>query len=458
MFVVENYNQDVQCKTLTHSADVFHEALKDGDRYYHVQNPNGADYDILYKGNTEWFGNLVPSYIGDMLPEYRAYDENDRDSLEIDLLNSYSQYVVLKLTEYSIAISRAVLKYTDKHVYFMDPRILWFLEPDERLHIGQMPVEDDDTMFLVGPVGNGYIKGEKPSNKKSDIFVFNSLFLIQHLLNGKKRSDVKYLRPSLEDVGSGLSGLLILISRVISFAKEIGFDITYDNEKIGKFKTKELKKYFKLDLNKDDMTEENTIRIDNIASFFITWRFYQLKETINTDILQDKFLNDLNEYADATIESRRVLGVLIRGTDYKSVGFAGSRAQAAVKDMYPLIKEWMEDGKYDVIFLATEDLDVLNEMRELFKDKVITIAQERHTVDEFKKGQVINDFERQIYSKEEYEERMMDTIINYFYALYLLSKCEAFMSSGQNNGYDTVVSLNEGKFERVHRFMLKEAF
>ena len=65
-----------------------------------------------------------------------------------------------------------------------------------------------------------------------------------------------------------------------------------------------------------------------------------------------------------------------------------------------------------------------------------------------------NDFEKQIYSNEEYDDRVMDTSINYFYALYLLSKCEAFMSSGQNNGYDTVVSLNEGKFERVHRFML----
>lgn len=336
----------------------------------------------------------------------------------------------------------------------MDSRILWFLEENERLHIGKTPIEDEKTVYLVGPLGSDYIKGDAPSNKKSDIYVFNNLFFIQYLLNGRKRKDVKYIKLPLDNSPSGLSGLLISISGITMFAKEIGFDVCYNEDTIGKFKVLELNKYFNINLYKEDSTKENTIETESIYFFFMTWRYYSLKEVVSTSILQDKFLQDLNEYADATIESRRALGVLIRGTDYKSVGFSGSRSQAAVKDMYPLIKEWMEDGKYDVIFLATEDLDVLNEMREIFKDKVITIAQERHTVDEFKKGQIINDFEKQIYSKEEYDYRIMDTSINYFYALYLLSKCEAFMSSGQNNGYDTVVSLNEGKFERVHRFIL----
>lgn len=458
MFVVEDFNKDIECKTLKHSFNVFHEALKDGDKYYHVSNQNGQDYDILYKGNTEWFGDRMPQHVGRVIPEYKTYDEDDIESLDIDFLNFNSQYIVLKLTEYSIAVARVVLKYTDKHVYFMDSRILWFLEENERLHVGEMPIEDENAIYLVGPLGSGYIKGDTPSNKKSDIFVFNSLFFIQYLLNGRKRKDVKYIKLPLDNSSSGLSGLLISISGITIFAKEIGFDVCYNKETIGKFKVSELNKYFKINLYKEDSTKENTIETESVYFFFLTWRYYSLKEVVRTSILQDKFLQDLKEYADATIESRRALGVLIRGTDYKNVGFNGSRSQAAVKDMYPLIKQWMEDGKYDVIFLATEDLDVLKQMREIFKDKLITIAQERHTVDEFKKGQIINDFEKQIYSKEVYDERMMDTSINYFYALYLLSKCEAFMSSGQNNGYDTVVSLNEGKFERVHRFILKEAF
>lgn len=454
MFVIENFNKNIECKTLKHSINIFHEALKDGDKYYHVSSPDGQNYDIIYKGNTEWFGDRMPQYVGKMIPEYKTYDENDKDSLDIDFLNSSSKYIVFQLTEYSIAISRAILKYTDKHVYCMDSRILWFLEENERLHINEKPKEDENTVYLVGPLGGGYIKGDAPSNKKSDIFVFNSLFYIQNLLNGKKRKDVKYIKLPLDNSPSGLSGLLISISGITTFAKEIGLDVCYNEDSIGKFKVSELNKYFKIDLYKEDSTKSNTVEVENVYYFFLTWRYYSLKEVITTNILQDKFLQELDEYANAIIKKRRALGVLIRGTDYKKVGFNSSRSQASVEDMYPLIEKWMNECSYDVIFLATEDLDILNTMRSLFKDKVITVAQERHKTDEFKQGQIINDFEKQIYSKEEYDYRIMDTSINYFYALYLLSKCEAFICSGQNNGWDTVLSLNNGKFERTHRFMI----
>ncbi len=42
MFTVEEYNGDVVCKTIEHSTDVFHEALKDGEKYYHVRNAVGT--------------------------------------------------------------------------------------------------------------------------------------------------------------------------------------------------------------------------------------------------------------------------------------------------------------------------------------------------------------------------------------------------------------------------------
>ena len=84
MFVVEDFNKDIECKTLKHSFSVFHEALKDGDKYYHVSNQNGQDYDILYKGNTEWFGDRMPQHVGRVIPEYKTYDEDDIESLDID--------------------------------------------------------------------------------------------------------------------------------------------------------------------------------------------------------------------------------------------------------------------------------------------------------------------------------------------------------------------------------------
>ena len=72
----------------------------------------------------------------------------------------------------------------------------------------------------------------------------------------------------------------------------------------------------------------------------------------------------------------------------------------------------------------------------------------------FGKGQIINELEKQIYTEKEYDDRVIDTTINYYYALHLLSRCDAFMCSGQNNGWDTVNAMNGGKFERKYKFMI----
>lgn len=451
MFSVEEYNKEVACKTLEHSAKVFHEALADGERYYHVHNANGEDYDIQHKGNTEWFGDMIPSYVGKVVPEYLSYDEDDTSLMDIEFLGIYSKYIILKATEYSIAVARAVLRYTDKHVYFMDPRAVWFLEPHERLHIGQMPEEDDKTVFLVGALGKGYVKGEISTNKMSDIFVFHSLFLMQDLLAGRKKEDIKYVDYPIANSPMGIGGLLIQTSWIMTFANQMGWKIVYNGEKIGKYNVSALNKYFKIDFSRDDNTDENTVAIA-LPYLNTSWRFYSLSGALSEDILQKKFHEELDEYAEAIIAGRKVLGVLIRGTDYKTVGFTGARVQATVDDMVPMLKQWMEEEDYEVIFLATEDLDILNQMREVFGKKVVAIAQERHSVKEFEKGQIINELEKQLYAEDEYDSRVIENTINYYYALYLLSKCNGFMCSGQNNGWDTVNAMNAGKFEKIYRF------
>lgn len=58
-------------------------------------------------------------------------------------------------------------------------------------------------------------------------------------------------------------------------------------------------------------------------------------------------------------------------------------------------------------------------------------------------GQIITEYEKEK-NKEDYEAKLEDTTINYFYALYILSRCDAFLCSGQCNGWDNVLSLNGG--------------
>lgn len=455
MFTIEEYNKDVKCKTIEHSENVFHEALEYGEKYYHVHNVAGADYDISYKENMEWFEGIVPAYAGKIIPDYTRYDEDERESIDIDFLNAYSRYVCVKLTEYSIAMARIILKYTDKSVYFMDSRISWFIKENDRLHIGEMPEVTEDTVFMVGALGKGYVKGDivdENSNKKSDIFMFHSAFYLQELLDGRKRSQVKYMEYPGANTVMGIGGILVNTSIYIEFARQLGFELIHNGDRISKFKVEDLNKFFNLDFRREDGTKENTMNVSVAAYVHILWRFCNIPGVMNKDMLVDTFAEELEEYTEAVIGGRRALGVLIRGTDYKSTGFKGTRQQATVEDMVPKIEEWMQKYGYDRIVLATEDQDVLNQMREVFGDKVVAIAQERHTVAEFHKGQIINELEKEIYTEDEYDNRIIETNINYFYALYLLSRCTGFMCSGQNNGWDTVNAMNGGKFDNVYRF------
>ena len=52
----------------------------------------------------------------------------------------------------------------------------------------------------------------------------------------------------------------------------------------------------------------------------------------------------------------------------------------------------------------------------------------------------------------DYEGSVAESTVNYFYALYMLSRCTAFICSGACNGYDLAVGFNGGKYERVYLF------
>ena len=118
------------------------------------------------------------------------------------------------------------------------------------------------------------------------------------------------------------------------------------------------------------------------------------------------------------------------------------------KGAYPPVSEQMS---IEEMFLATEDSDILAEMKREFGKDMIALAQERLSVKNLKQGQIITEYEKGN-NKEDYAAKLEDTTINYFYALYILSRCDAFLCSGQCNGWDNVLSLNAGRFERSYKF------
>ena len=120
-----------------------------------------------------------------------------------------------------------------------------------------------------------------------------------------------------------------------------------------------------------------------------------------------------------------------------------------------MIDEWMETYGYERVFLATEDEDVLEWMRDRYGEKLLAVSQERHRVEELEGTMLLADLDK-IKDKNSHEI-MEDNLVNYFYALYMLSQCQGFICSGYCNGYDLVLNFNQNQFEHVYLFQKGES-
>lgn len=143
-----------------------------------------------------------------------------------------------------------------------------------------------------------------------------------------------------------------------------------------------------------------------------------------------------------------MLGVLLRGSDYFTSDMGDLMRPVKAENAIPIIKQWMEEDGYDGIFLAIEDEDMLSSMKEAFGDKMIAVSQERYSVNRLEKAKTIAELEKETYDQEEYDAHLVDVTVNYFYAVYLLSRCESFIYSNLCGGERLTHVFNRGKFKK----------
>ncbi len=456
---------DAECRVLQHGPGVFHEALrwvKKGEALFHVEDPKGEvpSYDLAYTLNMKMFPEQILGLIlrmtngGDLYAPFLAYDEDDVATLCLEFFSQYEKIELECVDEYSITVARLALLHTQLPVVCADERILWFLPASERLSVVEsLPSEHGKTTLRViaGPFEVGYTK--RDWTKLSSVAAFQNLFFWQALAEGKK-GPFKYTEVVMSDI-TGIGGLLAIFSMVSNGSEQKGYQ-AFLRPGCTRYPDRLLCKYFKIEPKPEDATEENTIVLKNLAVFNTSWYATQFPANFDESILSEEFAAQMREYADAVLGEKKTLGVLARGTDYVTNDLGADRRHATAEQMIDLIRRWMEEDGYEKIFLATEDLDNYNKIRAAFPGQVIVVSQERHSVSEMQKKNalLIYEFERKLKAGQDYEDTLEDTTINYFYALYLLARCDAFLCSGQCNGWDTVLSLNGGKFKRTRKLMV----
>ena len=458
MFRIEALNSEIEAKELSLSDHLFHEALRlqpESKTRFHVKNDKGEDFDIVYWDNeddiepTEGYPKYVkPPFIA----RYPFYDEADTSTLYLEFLHQFDRMMFEELNEYTVVLTSVILSNTEMDVWCRDARIFWFTGENDRIHIVDTFPENrfaDTTLYIQEQHRCGLEDGN--FKRLSAVYAFHNVFFLQWILNGRNLKNFKFLTLPINDAG-GIGALLSAYTRNQALAERLGLKfVAPDKDHFGKYPRALVERYFAVDIWDSEATEANTLVVPGSVVINKTQYYTCQPATLEVSAIAPGFKAEMDEYYDAVLGGRKTLGVLIRGSDYLAVGFGGSRKMATVEQMTPKIRQWMADYGYEKVFLATEDSDILAQMKKEFGRDMIALAQERLSVTNLRQGQIITDYEKEK-NKEDYEIKLEDTTINYFYALYILSRCDAFLCSGQCNGWDNVLSLNGGKYERSYKF------
>lgn len=458
MFKIEKYDPEIEAKTFSLSDNLFHEALKEdleSKMRFHVTNDKGEDFDIVYWDNNDDIEpiNVYPKYVKPpFMTKYLKYDETDKASLYLDFFKGCDRCIFEELNEYTIVLTKVMLSYTAIEVFCLDERIYYFIDKTPRLHIIKDLPEDrfkDGTFYIQAEIRSGL--EDNNFNRLGSTYAFHNIFFLQWMMDGKDFANYRFFTLPINDNG-GIGAVLSSYKTNKQAAETFGLKFVSPNvDHFGKFPRSLVEKYFAVDIWDPEANEENTLAVPDLVIFLKT-KFYQgLSASLDVSSIADGFKAEMDEYYDAVLGGKRSLGLLIRGSDYISTGLSGIRKMATVEQMTPKIHQWMEDYGYEKLFLATEDADILSAMRKEFGEKLIALSQNRVSVTNLRDGQILSEYEKET-GGEDYNVKLEDTTINYFYALYILSRCNAFICSGQCNGWDNVLSLNEDKFERSYKF------
>ena len=455
MFRIVPFDKSFSCKTVQLRDDVFHQALKLGEKRYHVISEKGeSKYDIIYIDNNS-LEPPHPGYVkGKTIPCYYSYNEYDKESIFLDFFmdNGITSVFIEEANEYTVAIAKVVVLYTDMHIYSLDERISDFLPLSNKLHIVSNATDfATETTFYIQ---KSFKCGLEDNNfkKLSSIYAFHNLFFLQWLTNGESVKKFKFIKNCQNSEFAGIGAILFSTKRLSIGFKKVGLTLVNTGNRFGKYPRTMIEKYFNIEFM-DNVPDECSIQITEMLILLKTYFYAKTKFKFDYSILKESFKTSIEEYYNQQFKEQKILGVLVRGTDYVKNNIKGVRSMATAEKLIPIVRNWFDEGLYDKIFVATEDADALETLKKEFGKNIVYLDQNRYSVMDLKQGQTIADLERSTTSSD--EERMSiieDTLKKYLYALVILSKCDSFVCSGQCNGYNIVMELNDGKFKKTYKY------
>lgn len=450
MYKVLDYNNQKDGEKLIHSGNIFHEAIKKKIEYCHVYLDGVPMYDLEKIDNNYTIKNSKGAQdngFDEIFFDFNHYDENDDRTINLSLIKQFKVIEIEELTEYSIAIAKIAAAKLDMQVFITDPRIGLFTDDSVNVQVVEELPGLPDSMVITKEFLIGLYRGDV--RKNHSVSLFSELFFLQGLADGMDLTKVKYCQIEYDKI-IGIGAILDTYNKMETLLAGFGIQC-FLKENCSRYNDEMLNKYFVLKKRPADANEVNTCKCTDFIKLYVIPTFQMIRIPLKETVIEDGFNREMEEYYEAVFGNEKVLGVLIRGTDYKVAEVGPTNKQASAENLIPIIRQWMKEFSFDKIFLATEDQDALNTMiHEFGKDRVRVIAQERFSVSEFKDVHLIKDLEKEKRSGIAYEAALEDITVNYFYALKILAKCNSFIASGSCSGTKMVLGFNNGRFEHQY--------
>ncbi|MCR4651174.1 MAG: hypothetical protein K5662_05420 [Lachnospiraceae bacterium] len=140
-----------------------------------------------------------------------------------------------------------------------------------------------------------------------------------------------------------------------------------------------------------------------------------------------------NKYKELFGDGKKILGVLARGTDYVTMKPPGHPIQPDAAHIIEKVSQTLREKGYDRIFLATEDANIANELKNKFGDICVT-----NDVDYI-------DYRGSYLADEQNNKQMSagNKNIDYLINLVLLSRCQGIVA-GRTSGTIGAALMSDG--------------
>ena len=152
------------------------------------------------------------------------------------------------------------------------------------------------------------------------------------------------------------------------------------------------------------------------------------------------------ERMTAKYQDRKILGVLVRGTDYAALKPKGHPIPPTAEQAIAKTKEAMTEHDFDAVYLATEDKNIMLKFHEAFGEKLLLPESDYINYD-YDKPKYLS----QIQTSREKDKYLRG--LEYLVSMLFLSRCAGFITS-ITSGSVGLMCFTERDFEYLYVFDL----